>query len=437
MADVVRLSEGMKPEAFFEKDTGLNVPLLGDVIRREHSIKRGHDGRLYAYVEGVYRPIGDQVVKARIRELLGPRFKARHLFEILKYLETFPPEVGQEQPAGLLNVANGLLAWERQELRPHSLEVLSTIQLPVRWNPRAQCPAFDRFLAEVLPRDAIELVWEAVGYLLYPGNPLRKAIMLLGPGANGKSLLLRVMEAVAGPENVAHVALQQLAEDRFAPAELYLKLGNLYADLDARAVRFTDTFKLLTGGDTMRGERKFRDGFRFRPMALPVFSANTPPLSHDQSEAWFSRWVVVPMKATIPEERRDPHLAEKLTEPTELEGILVSAVGAMRRLLRRGRFEVPASVRDAGEDYREHVDSAAAFLREACVLEPEAWVARTELYRTYRRWCGEAGRHPLADRNFYERLARLGLTPAKRHGVRGFWGLRFASGGGAEEELAW
>lgn len=437
MAEVVRLSDGMKPEAFFEKNHGLNVPLLGDLIRREHFVKRGHDRRLYHYSDGVYQANGEDVVKARIREILGERFKAKHVHEVMTWLGTFEPEVGQGQPEGLLNVRNGLLDWRTRELRSHSPEVLSTIQLPVRWNPRAECPAFDRFIAEVVPEDALLLAWEVLGYLLLPANPLRKAIMLLGPGANGKSVYLRVCEALLGSENVANVSLQQLAEDRFAASELYGKLANVYADLDARAVRYTDRFKMVTGGDTLRGERKYRDPFYFRSMALPIFSANQAPVSTDTTEAYFDRWIVVPMETVIPEERRDPDLAEKLTEPTELEGILLSAALSLKRLTDRGRFAVPVSVRQAGTAYREYADPVAGFLAEECAEDEAAWTARSELYRVYRSWAERAGRRPLADRSFYAHLPRLGFAPAKRQGVRGFRGLRVHGGATEGEPAPW
>ena len=60
--------------------------------------------------------------------------------------------------------------------------------------------------------------------------------------------------------------------------------------------------------------------------------------------SWFDRWIIVPMEQRIAPERVDPHLREKLTTPAELEGLLVRAIGGLRRLMARGRFELPASI---------------------------------------------------------------------------------------------
>lgn len=201
------------------------------------------------YAGGVYRCDGDDWTKQRVRELVGIRFRRRHLDEVTAWLRACLPSLGQEPPTDLINCRNGLLDWRSGELRPHSPAVLSTTQLPIPWNPQATCPTTIRFLAETIPWDALDLVEELFGYALYPGNPYRKAVLLLGSGANGKSTLLGLFHGLLGRTNVATVPLQVLGEDRFATADLFGKLANICGDLDARTVERTDLFKQLTGGD--------------------------------------------------------------------------------------------------------------------------------------------------------------------------------------------
>src|SRR5262249_11462207 len=159
--------------------------------------------------------------------------------------------------------SNGPLEWKTGTLHPHSPDVLTTNQIPVAWTPDATAPTIARFLGEVLPGDAVELVEEIAGYALYAGNPFRKAVMLLGPGGNGKSVLLRLLASLLGEPNVAAVPLQALGEDRFSAADLFGKLANICGDLDARAIQRTDLFKQITGGDPIRAQFKFRDAFSF------------------------------------------------------------------------------------------------------------------------------------------------------------------------------
>jgi len=74
-----------------------------------------------------------------------------------------------------------------------------------------------------------------------------------------------LQSAFLGPENVASVGLHQL-DDRFATADLYGVLANIFADLDARALRASGIFKSITGGDQIRAERKYARVLPSRPM---------------------------------------------------------------------------------------------------------------------------------------------------------------------------
>lgn len=414
-------------EDYFSSD-GLVVEKLASAIQREGHVAIAGDGRLYRYRRGVWVSDGDTFSRVRVREILGRRFRRRHVDEVMAWLRAHEVTIPERPPAEILNVTNGILRWQTGELRPHGPDLVTTIQLPVAWTPGAGCERFETFLAEVLPAEAHAFVFEMLGYLIFTGNPLRVAVLLLGPGRNGKSTLLAVIVALLGAENVATVPLQMLAENRFAAAELYGRLANVCGDLDARAIKHTDTFKMLTGGDRMMAERKHAPMFSFRPFAVPVFSANEPPISSDQTEAWFDRWVVLPMEHRLSETEVDPRLAEKLTTRAELEGILVRAVEGLQQLMARGRFELPDVVKKGREDYREQLDTVAGFIAEDVILDPTlGHTPRADLYKGYRSWCTDSGRLPVAATRFYARLrdASTGkIEDRTLHGVRGFAGIR-------------
>ncbi len=255
--------------------------------------------------------------------------------------------------------------------------------------------------------------------------------MFLGPGRNGKGTLLRVLGALLGHDNVSNVTLQQLAESRFAAADLFGKLANIAGDLDARAIKQTDVFKMVTGGDAVSAERKYGRAFSFRPYATLLFAANEAPLSYDQTDAWFDRWLVLPFDRRFVGTDQDPHLDAKLQTPAELAGFLVRAVTGLRRLLERGRFDEPPSIRHASTDYRTRLDSLRGFLEEAeLVLHPDAWVPRKALYSEYRTWAFESGRQPVSAQVFNERLRRdadLAISERKRKGTVGWIGIGLAA----------
>src|SRR5262249_40828509 len=137
-------------------------------------------------------------------------------------------------------------------------------------------------------------------------------------------------------------------------------------------IQRTDLFKQVTGGDSIRGEHKFRDAFSFVSYALPLFSANEPPRTADQTDAWFDRWIIVPMEVRFRgTDREDIGLSNTLA--AEAEGILVRAVAGLQRLMARGRFAFPPSVEKARERYRQTLDTVRAFITEQHHFDPDGW----------------------------------------------------------------
>ncbi len=415
----------MPGNVFFDQQRKLVTPRLGEVIRQAGHLRSGVDGRLWRYDGGVYRPDGDVFTRDQIRTLLGDECRRVHFDEVMTWLRSFPPTITGAVSTKYLNVTNGMLDWRTGELSEHDPEHCSTIQLPVAWNPEARCPRFAQFLGESMPEDAAPFAEEILGYGLLPSNPFHKAVLLKGPAGNGKSKFIGVAERLYGSENVSNMELINIAENRFATADLLGKLANLCGDIDTRAIRQSSTFKEITGGDTIAAERKFGQPFSFRPFALLIFSANEAPFSADQSEAWFDRWLILPMPTRFRgTDREDPYLDSKLAR--EIEGIFVLAVAGLRRLMDRGRFAPPQSVTDAGAEYREQLDTAAGFIAEGCVLHVNAWVSRPALYKAYRSWCEDSGRFPTSAVHFYARLRQRfegQIEDRKRQGWPGFAGI--------------
>ena len=88
---------------------------------------------------------------------------------------------------------NGLYDCIENKLLPHDPEYLSTIQIPIEYNPEATCSTVDYFFESTLPADCIPIVEELFGYCLIPYTKFEKAFMLTGGGANGKSTLLTLL----------------------------------------------------------------------------------------------------------------------------------------------------------------------------------------------------------------------------------------------------
>lgn len=403
---------------------GLQVRDVADAIVASGPICAGLGQQLFHYRGGVWLAGGEAEVARRTKALLGNRWRRAHAETLVAWFAADRPRIGDSQPTDILNTRSGLLLWRAGQLIDHTPDVPTTFQVPHLWVPDATCPTVDAWLAEVVPADALDFVWELYGYLLYPDNPFHVAVLLHGTGRNGKGTFLDLARHLIGSAHVSAVTLQALGESRFAGAQLYGKVANLAGDLDARSISRTDLFKMATGGDVIAAERKYGQPFEFTCRSTFVFAANEMPGTADVSEGYFSRWLVVPFVGYFPAGKADPHMRDRLR--AELPGVLVKAVASLRTLLDRGRFEPPASVDAATGEYRRRADPVRQFIAERVIPDPEARSHRTEVYADYLRWVEHNGHRPLAAGKFYDRFVQG--CPEARHtkvgGVRMLAGFR-------------
>ena len=410
---------------YFDRVDGLLAATLARDIVAMAPLAEGIDDVIWSYRDGVWKP-DRHVVRSRAAELLGERYRRSHGANAEDVVRAKVPVITCDPVSEIINFRNGLYLWQADLLQPHSPDVRSTVQLSVDWDPDATCPEFDAWLGQVIPADMVDLMWELIGYLLYSGNPLHKAIMLTGGGRNGKGTFLRVVNALLGEANVTSVSLHDLVSTRFSTASLFGKIANIAGDIDGTYLESTATFKAITGQDQISAEHKGRDRFDFTPWAVPVFSANKIPPSSDTTVGYLSRWIVVPFPNDFTG-REDRTLDTRLHTKDSLAGIAAKAMPALRRLMARGEFELPKSGQDAKDEFGRRVDQVRAWVDECTNIDPSCpFVARTALYDAYKAWAARDGHRPVRAGEFYDRLATVpGCTEHRTPevGTRGFEGI--------------
>lgn len=382
----------------------INAPRLAAFLDRETPTATG-GGLLYAYRNGCYQPAEEHIAH-RVHEVAGDAW-TRHLAgEVIGNLRAAAQPLDDEPPLDRINLANGIYDLNTRSLQDHTPEYRSPIQLAVHYDENAECPTIQQWLVDTLDDEVATLFVEIVGYLLTADNRMQRAIMFLGGSGGGKTTGLRIIEAMLGQANVSHVALQQLDEHRFAPAQLYGKLANIHADLPSRAVNGTSVFKCVTGNDPIMAEHKGRDPFTFRAYARFVFSANEVPPTHDGTEAYFDRWTILPFsKKFRGKNNEDRNLGAKLTTPAELSGLLNLALAAIHDLRHNG-FTTGHAVTAEHERFRLDSDPVAAFLNERTTVDflSDMRTSRRDLYSAYTDWAKDTGRRPLNAQRFTSRV---------------------------------
>jgi len=279
------------------------------------------------------------------------------------------------------------------------------------------------------------LLFELIGFTLYPKYDMHKAVMLLGEGSNGKSSYLKLVRHILGKRNYVAIPLQELVEERFAPMNLYHKLANIFPDLPKKALKHTGKFKALTGEDEICADRKNRERICFVNYAKMLFSANELPSISDMTRAFWRRWIVIKWPHTFPQ---NPDFYDKTFTREELEGAIIVSLYAFRNAWKRRKFTGEGSIADPMREWLRNSNSVYAFIEDLMsekgivvqenerfvryrgYKQPGAFTLTERLYELYIQYCEfEEIENRVSKRRFGDELEKLGFPRQRTHQGRG------------------
>lgn len=262
----------------------------------------------------------------------------------------------------------------------------SLAALPVKPDPRVECPRWNQFLADASGGDTefTEVLQEYSGYCLLPNCKFEKFLAACGPGDTGKSTYWETMTAVLGHHNVANVPLERFGE-RFSLVAMHGKLANIVFDQSELTTVGAGQFKSIVSGEYVTLEEKFKPAFSGRITAKQIFVCNTLPVFSDSSSGLWRRLIVLPFTRIVPDSDRDPDLKHNLR--AELPGIAHWALKGLARLLRQGGFSVYRQGEEILSQHRLHCNPVALFLDERCTADSMAMADRRSTYDQFLNWC--------------------------------------------------
>jgi putative DNA primase/helicase len=383
---------------------------------------------------GVWRQQDDRAIKQATQNVIDTEgvdvtaSLVNGVTDVLKS-EIFQPrhQFNRGNPEAV-NCLNGEVEFQegRWIVRPHCRENYRTTQIPVKYDRDADAPLFRAFMDQVFQDDAdkadkIKSTLELIGYTLMSHARHEKFVMLIGAGANGKSVLLAVLEGLLGPENVAGVQPSNF-ENRFQRAHLHQKLANIVTELKQGEVIADAELKAITSGEPATVEHKFKNPFVMRPFATCWFGTNHMPHTRDFSEALFRRATILQFNRTFALHEQDSLLKGKLL--MELSGILNRALDAYANAMAEG-FTQPQSSETAKKEWRLEADQVAQFIDDTCQRLEVARTPVADVFRAYQSWAQDNGiAKTMSLRGLRERLTRLGFGADRDRTTRYVTGLK-------------
>lgn len=264
----------------------------------------------------------------------------------------------------------------------------------------------------------IQIIREFIGACLLGVAPdYQKAMLFTGRGANGKSVLLKVIEAMFPEEGRASIA-PQFFDQEYYRANLVGKNINVVSEVPEVDMLATESFRALVTGDTVAGREPYGKPFSFRSRAGQIFAANSLPGVRDLSEAFWRRWIVVDWPRIIPLNLRDERLGDKLVS-CELGGVILWALEGGRALINRGAYCIPKSSLEALEGWRGGSDQIVLFAQEEILGAPGDFLGGGEIYRKYHVWANVNGFGKMNRGKLMKRLELLGYKKDRKSKERG------------------
>lgn len=345
-------------------------------------------------------PVAVEDILAQNISALYPKLAgvmAAHIAE--KYASTDPLRL-REDPRPIINCLNGQLEFEPNgsfELKPHNPEDFLTHQIPVNYNPDAECPRWDTLCSDIMfynsddPEDNQRHLEEVCGYIIQPSRKLFRAWgFMRGNTGAGKSTLGQVLSALlqSGVTSVANLSSTYDGRNTHATAGLIGKLLLLQDDTSKQAKLPEGFLKIVSESKHLQANPKSKDEFDFICYTFPLLMSNHWPNMQTVDDATLDRILVWDLTYTCPRDKRSDQEVEKLLTE-DLEGVLARFVRGYSRLRARREWRLPDDCVKAKEVWSQNANSINQFLAEGTYYDPSNFkdgIGLSELHQEYVWW---------------------------------------------------
>lgn len=254
---------------------------------------------------------------------------------------------------------NGVLDLTDYSFHAPSPEYHVLYQHPYNYDCKAKCPRWKSFLREVLPDKAsrvilqmflgLGLIERGTIYNQFEHSDRSKVelcLILLGSGANGKSVIYQTAMGLFGADRISGVDYDELTSggDEGMRSRRMLRdaIFNWSSDSDANTFgrKRTGVFKRIVSGEPVL-DRGIGENVK-QNFKLPylIFNLNELPYPNDTSLGFIRRLQFIAFDVTIPPDKQNKHLAQDLV--SEYPGIFNWVVRGSKELKRK-KYIFPSS----------------------------------------------------------------------------------------------
>jgi len=311
----------------------------------------------------------------------------------------------------------------------HSYKSYQLRKLNVNYDPMAKCPLFILTLEGIFrdyndTEDIIRHLGEVLGYIIQPKKPNAAWWLFKGPGGDGKSTILKIINEILGdaslPASESILKIGTAQGDNHAFAKLVGKLAIIIEEIEHGRVLNDSGLKMLSENTKMSANPKRKDEMSFLYVGSLIICTNSYPQIRDTSEGTMRRINVIPFNRSFNkcEEEDINRVTNIVSNKEEMSGILMFMLKGYERYMKRGRFSPPRSCDIAKEDWLNQSNNVLRFINENIQFtNKEDQIAfGKDLYNLYTCWCNVNNVKMKGRNNFYLDLENMDIIKEVKYG---------------------
>lgn len=347
----------------FEPD--LENDLVDEIYRLAQNCNlRWHDDSFCIFNGQIYVDVNMEIVMSAFKiwlSRIGLKVPQRKKIDMFKneFLPTIKIGNKLEQRLDIVAFKNGVLDLKDMAFYEHNERFHVTYMHPYKYDKRAKCPMWQSFLKEVLPDVrsrwilqmflGLGLIERGTVYNQYEGKDRAKVelcLILIGSGANGKSVIYQTAMGVFGKDRISGVDYDELTSqgDEGMRARRLLRdaIFNWSSDSDSKTFgrKRTGVFKRIVSGEPTTDRQIGGNVQQNYHMPYLIFNLNELPYPEDTTLGFIRRLQFISFDVTIPASRQNKTLASDLAK--EYSGIFNWILRGAKELKRR-KFIFPDS----------------------------------------------------------------------------------------------
>lgn len=354
--------------------------------------------------------------------------------DVLEFIITHSKNYDLEESLSLFNdgeicMDDWILEIKSMNFREYSSEDYKFHKLPYSINVfdnYSEPKKFLNFLGEILEwyENIEHIIWflqEFIWYLFVASTKFEKSFLMHWTGANGKWVLLKIIEDILWKENCANIWLENINKEQLLQ-HLVWKLVNIDFDMQQNVQLDSWNIKKIISWEDIIAKTVYKQPITFIPYSRLLIATNELPFLKTIDNSIKRRFVFLHLKQSF-YGKENPNLVKEILE--EKENIFVWAIRWLERLIKRDGFVIPKELEEETIRFIKENDTVEQFFEEWIIaVDPESKIPFWDLYTLYKIFCSDFWYKPLNNISFSKKINDRGFTRKTDWKKRYFIGIK-------------